>query len=168
MRRLLREQDQVGAAPIALTILRDANTGAGQDPHRPDCGGSIPPSCRGPSGRAPGLQALQRCSGLLSRRARGSTVATHHFLPAWLSSDSSSFVNCRANPPLGSASLPVGPISCSRSSNYQSGRLRTARLQVRFLPGVPFCRVSPTTRGAPLRTERLGVEIPHAAPIWPT
>jgi hypothetical protein len=25
------------------------------------------------------LQALQRCSGLLSRRARGSTVATHHF-----------------------------------------------------------------------------------------
>src|SRR5208337_507830 len=115
-----------------------------------------------------GLQALQRCSGLLNRRARGSTVATHHFMPAWLSSDSSSFVNCRANPPLGSASLPVGPISCSRSSNYQSGRLRTARLQVRFLPGVPFCRVSPTTRGAPLRTERLGVEIPHAAPIWPT
>ena len=55
----------------------------------------------------------------------------------------------------------------SRSSNYQSGRLRTARLQVRFLPGVPFCRVSPTTRGAPLRTERLGVEIPHAAPFGP-
>ena len=25
-----------------------------------------------------GLQALQRCSGLLNRRARGSTVATHH------------------------------------------------------------------------------------------
>ena len=46
MRRLLREQDQVGAAPIALTISRDANTGAGQDPHRPGCGGSTPPSCR--------------------------------------------------------------------------------------------------------------------------
>lgn len=28
---------------------------------------------------ASGLQALQRCSGLLNRRARGSTVATHHF-----------------------------------------------------------------------------------------
>src|SRR5438128_341813 len=28
---------------------------------------------------AVGLQALQRCSGLLNRRARGSTVATHHF-----------------------------------------------------------------------------------------
>ncbi len=26
-----------------------------------------------------GLQALQRCSGLLNRRARGSTVATHHY-----------------------------------------------------------------------------------------
>ena len=46
VRRLLREQDQVGAAPIALTILRDANTGAGQDPHRPGCGGSTPPSRR--------------------------------------------------------------------------------------------------------------------------
>ena len=28
-------------------------------------------------------------------------------------------------------------------------------------------RVSPTTRGAPLRTERLGVELPHAAPFRP-
>ncbi len=55
-----------------------------------------------------GLQALQRCSGLLNRRARGSTVATHHFMPAWLSSDSSSFVNCRAVMPLESASLLVG------------------------------------------------------------
>ena len=82
-----------------------------------------------------GLQPLQRCSGLLNRRARGSTVVTHqvasrwaggqvrkweeqnegslsvsplptfplsHLLsaqPAWLSSDSSSFVNCRAIAP---------------------------------------------------------------------
>ncbi len=28
-----------------------------------------------------------------------------------------------------------------------------------------LCRVSPTTRDTPLRTERLGVEIPHAAPF---
>jgi hypothetical protein len=28
-----------------------------------------------------------------------------------------------------------------------------------------LCRVSPTTRGAPLRTERLLVELPHAAPF---
>ena len=46
VRRLLREQEQTGAVPVALTISRDANTGAGQDPHRPDCGGSTPPSCR--------------------------------------------------------------------------------------------------------------------------
>ena len=56
-----------------------------------------------------GLQALLRCSPESFRgRARGSTVATHHFVPAWLSSDSSSFVNCRALMPLGSASLLVG------------------------------------------------------------
>ena len=55
------------------------------------------------------------------------------------------------------------PFQCSRSSKYQSATLRTSWLQVRVLPGVPFRRVSPTTRGAPLRTERLGVEIPHAA-----
>jgi len=35
VRRLLREQEQAGALPAALTILRDANTGAGQD-HHPD------------------------------------------------------------------------------------------------------------------------------------
>ena len=82
-----------------------------------------------------GFQPLQRCSGHLSRRALGGTVATHqiasrwaggqvrkweehdehllavspllpfplsHLLsaqPAWLSSDSSSFVNCRAIAP---------------------------------------------------------------------
>ena len=31
VRRLLREQEQAGALPAALTIFRDANTGAGQD-----------------------------------------------------------------------------------------------------------------------------------------
>ena len=46
VRRLLREQEKAGAIPAALTISRDAKTGAGQDPHRPDCGGSTPPSCR--------------------------------------------------------------------------------------------------------------------------
>ena len=73
VRRLLRGQDQRGAIPLALTTLRDANTGAGQDPHRPGCGASTPPSCRGLCRRPQGLQALQRCSGLLNRRARGST-----------------------------------------------------------------------------------------------
>jgi hypothetical protein len=31
VRRLLRGQDQAGALPAALTISRDANTGAGED-----------------------------------------------------------------------------------------------------------------------------------------
>ena len=31
VRHLLREQEQAGALPAALTISRDANTGAGED-----------------------------------------------------------------------------------------------------------------------------------------
>ena len=66
-------------------------------------------------------------------------------------------------PPHESASLSAGSISCSRSSIYQSRRLRTARLQVRFLPGVPIRRVGPSLgrrppRGASLSTERSGVD----------
>ena len=60
-----------------------------------------------------GLQALQRCSGLLSRRARGSTVATRHFADVaqqrQVFAHCGSFVNCRALPHE-SASLSVGPI----------------------------------------------------------
>ena len=73
VRRLLREQDQAGALPAALSISRDANTGAGQDVT--GLAAAVQLRLR----VAVGLQALQRCSGLLNRRARGSTVATHHF-----------------------------------------------------------------------------------------
>ena len=162
VRRLLREQDQVGAAPTALTISRDANTGAGQDPHRPDCGGSTPPSCRD---WVASIAAMQRS---LKPQSTGQHRGDPPFPAGVAQQRQQQFRKLPGDSPHGSASLPVGPISCSRSSNYQSGRLRTARLQVRFLPGAPFRRVSPTTSGAPLRTERLGVEIPHAAPIWPT
>jgi hypothetical protein len=79
VRRLLREQDQAGALPVALSISRDAKPRCRRGLHRPGCGGSTPPSCRGLCRLPPGLQALQRCSGFLNRRARGSTVATHHF-----------------------------------------------------------------------------------------
>ena len=84
--------------------------------------------------------------------------------PMWLSSDSSSFVNCRAHLPHESANLSIGSIFASvvklLSSSASNGE---------FAGGSPAgCtnsrRVSPTTRDAPLRTERLGVEIPHAAP----
>ena len=79
VRRLLREQEKAGALPAALTILTRREIPVPARTLTGRCGGSTPPSCRGPSERALGLQALQRCSGLLNRRARGSTVATHHF-----------------------------------------------------------------------------------------
>ena len=47
-----------GALPSCPSTFRDANTGAGQDFHRPGCGGSTPPSCRGLCRRPPGLQTL--------------------------------------------------------------------------------------------------------------
>jgi hypothetical protein len=62
-----------GALPWCSTILRDANTGAGQDVT--GLAAAVQLRLR----VANGLQALQRCSGLLHRRARGSTLATHHF-----------------------------------------------------------------------------------------
>ena len=64
---------KVGATPTRDSMyLRDANTGAGQD--FTDLAAAVQLRLR----VASGLQALQRCSGFLSRRARGSTVATHH------------------------------------------------------------------------------------------
>jgi hypothetical protein len=56
-----------------LDHSRDANTGAGQD--FTGLAAAVQLRLRVVNG----LQALQRCSGLLNRRARGSTVATHHF-----------------------------------------------------------------------------------------
>jgi hypothetical protein len=130
-------------------------------PHRPDCGGSTPPSCRD---RIASIAAMQRS---LKPQSTGQHRGDLPFHAGVAQQRRQQFRKLPGNPPHGSASLPVGSISCSRNSNFQSGRLRTARLQVRALPGVPFCRVSPTTRGAPLRTERLGVELPHAAPCRP-
>ena len=102
----------------------------------------------------------------LNRRELGANPRRPTILPMWLSSDSSSFVNCRALPHE-SASLSIGSVSASvvklLSSSASNGE---------FAGGSPAgctnsCRVSPTTRGAPLRPERLGVEIPHAAPFCP-
>ena len=132
VRRLLREQDQTGAVPVALTISRDANTGAGQDPHRPGCGGSTPPSCRD---WVASIAAMQR---FLKPQSTGQHRGDPPFHAGVAQQRQQQFRKLPGDPPHGSASLPVGPTSCSRGSNYQSGRLRTARLQVRFLPGVPF------------------------------
>jgi hypothetical protein len=73
VRRLLREQDQAGALPAALTISRDAKSRC--RPRPTDLAAVVQLRLR----IAIGLQALKRCSGLLNRRARGSTVAAHHF-----------------------------------------------------------------------------------------
>ena len=154
-------RDSIFSEQRRLLISRDANTGAGQDPHRPDCGGSTPPSCRD---RVASIAAMQR---FLKPQSTGQHRGDPPFHAGVAQQRQQQFRKLPGDAPHGSASLPVGPISCSQSSNHQSGRLRTARLQVRALPGVPFCRVSPTTRGAPLRTERLGVELPHAAPFRP-
>src|SRR6266542_2491649 len=75
-------------------LFRDANTGAGQD--FTGLAAAVQLRLR----VAIGLQALQRCSGLLNRRARGSTVATHHFADVAQQRQGlaygGSFVNCRA------------------------------------------------------------------------
>ena len=116
VRRLLREQEQGGALPPALTILRDANTGAGWGFTDPAAAVQLRLRV------AVGLQALQRCSGFLNRRARGSTVATHHFMPAWLSSDSSSFVNCRAIRPTRVRVSPSAPFHAPVAQNIRVRR----------------------------------------------
>src|SRR5437879_9229186 len=59
-----------------------------------------------------GLQALQRCSGLLNRRARGSTVATHHFADV-AQQRQQQFRKLPGALPHESANLSIGSISAS-------------------------------------------------------
>ena len=86
-----------GAIPSCPTIFRDANTGASQD--FTDLTAAVQLRLR----VATGSQALQRCSGLLNRRARSVTVATHHFAGVaqqrQVFAHGGSFVNCRAFAP---------------------------------------------------------------------
>ena len=160
MRRLLREQDQVGAAPIALTI----------------CATRTPVPVRTLTGLtavvqlrlrvAIGLQTLTVKSRLLtgenSVRIRGDPP----FHAGVAQQRQQQFRKLPGDSP--HAGIGVSPSAPSSPPLKLSERAASNRLlQVRVLPGVPFCRVSPTTRGAPLRTERSGVEIPHAAPFRP-
>src|ERR1043166_5672328 len=59
-----------------------------------------------------GLQGLQRCSGLLNRRARGSTVATHHFANV-AQQRQQQFRKLPGALPHESANLSIGSISAS-------------------------------------------------------
>ena len=83
-------------------IFCGANTGAGQD--LTDLAAAVQLRHR----VALGLQALQRCSGLLNRRARGSTVATHHFADV-AQQRQQQFRKLPGSAPHESASLSVGP-----------------------------------------------------------
>ena len=95
--------------PCANTssISRDANTGVSQD--FTGLAAAVQLRLR----VALGLQALQRCSGLLNRRARGSTVATHHFADVaqqrQVLAYGGSFVNCRAHCPTRVRVSPSAP-----------------------------------------------------------
>ena len=131
--------------------------------HRPGRGGSTPPSCRV---RVASIAAMQRS-------LKPQSTGQHRGDPPFRRCGSAA----TAVPPLRrdklpgtlpheSASLSIGSITASvvklLSSSASNGE---------FAGGSPAgctnsCRVSPTTRGAPLRTERLGVELPHAAPFW--
>ena len=181
VRRLLREQEQAGALPAALTIFRDANPGGGQD--FTDLVVAVQLRLRA----AFGLQALQRCSGLLNRRARGSTVAAHHFKGAEVRLKNSGEVPqtpcarrrgclCLLILPLvspssdavgNSKSSASSDLPRSRSSKYQSGRLRTARLQVRVLLGAPLSRACGSTRIAEGPDSESG-SLGGASPSMPT
>lgn len=124
VRRLLREQEEAGALPAALTTFR----------------------VEGPKSRVEG-QSSPRPSILDPRLST-------QLSPVWLSSDSSRFVNCRAPAPRECESPRRPHSFCSRSSNYQSATLRTLRLQVRVLPGAPFSLgmwFNPNSRGSRFR-----------------
>ena len=128
-----------------------------------------------------GSQALQRCSGLLNRRARSVTVATHHFAGVaqqrQVFAHGGSFVNCLRTPITGVRPARVQVAACkrslrrlhfrSRSSKYQSATLRTSRLQVRVLPGAPISRACGSTRIAEGPDSESG-SLGGAIPFMPT
>ena len=133
-----------------------------------------------------GLQALQRCSGLLNRRARGSTVATHHFRIRG---------EIYYHAPLRTESLQVGvlpdaPIHAAlvqlretlrsdrRGWGWKSltrhhfahvvqrrdGALKTRTVSVQIRPWAPTA-CSPISRGVPLKTGRLQVQLLPRGPF---
>lgn len=98
VRRLFREQDQAGALPAALTILRREIPVSARTPHRPGRGGSTPPSRRA---RAASIAAMQRSLRPQSTgQHRGSPPAfAPRFAPGYGSAShprSSSGEGCRA------------------------------------------------------------------------
>ncbi len=136
--------------------------------HRSGCGGSTPPSRRGLCRLPAWVANFDSEVPALNRRELGAIPRQPTILPRWLSSDRcwrTATALPREAPWRHASALSIGSIFASvvklLSSSASNGE---------FAGGSPagctkLCRVSPTTRDAPLRTERLGVEIPHAAPI---
>src|ERR1043166_733623 len=136
-----------------------------------------------------GLQALQRCSGLLNRRARGSTVATHHFADVAQQRQVLAHGHSAARGAhwQHASALSIGPIlreewqiekivERSAGNHRSAGPLPSAALLQTFAPvaqlperdasnvgdvgespsgSANLRRVSPTTRDASFRTERV-------------
>lgn len=111
---------------------------------------------------ASGLQALQRCSGLLNRRARGSTVATHHFEGRKRIEEShEEFDSLRAQ-----QRVPAFcnlPSSLSRSAEHCSARI-ALRLSCRAMLGAPFAPVAQAPERRASNAEVAG-EIPAGSTI---
>jgi hypothetical protein len=114
------------------------------------------------------LQALQRCSGLLNLRARGSTVATHYFGGG---TRIEKFIRSLACPARRIKLLPSASSSVSfqrsRSSMYRAPRFErggcrrnSCREHHSFFP-----RRSPTSRGTPLRPEPVRVQLLPPGPL---
>ena len=109
-----------GRAPssVRLGIFSQCEHRCRSGLHRPYCGGSTPPS------RCVRVANFDSEVPALNRRELGANPRRPTISPMWLSSDSSSFVNCRALPHE-SASLSIGPISASvvklQSSSASNG-----------------------------------------------
>ncbi len=134
--------------------------------HRPDCGGSTPPSRSRSLRVPPGLQTLTAKSRLLTgekclHKATSANPRQPTIVPMWLSSDRC-LRTATALPREAhwwhASALSVGSISASvvklLSSSPSNGE---------FAGGSPagctkvYRRVSPNRRGVPLKTERLQV-----------
>src|SRR4051794_18628903 len=109
VKRLLREQDQAGALPAALTISRDANTGVSQDFTALTAAVQLRlrvavfADCH---------QGCKHCSDAAPKAfgaEHGAALWRPTISPMWLSSDSSSFVNCRAQCPTRVRVSPSAP-----------------------------------------------------------
>ena len=112
--------------PVGATF-RDTKSRCRPGLHRPGCGGSTPPLCRE---RVASIAAMQRS-------LKPQSTGQHRGSPPSLEGRRMKSNQHKRVRGFISAFILL-PSVRSRSSNYQNATLRTSRLQVRALPGVPF------------------------------